>query len=107
MAEATGILLLNAEDNSESGLTITEEGSNNFSIATGAKAHGTYGYQFAFSGNSGENLCNFYKSFTAGADIYARCYFYIPSDFSMNSADLAILALYYNTGTSSYCVRPI
>ena len=96
MAESAGILLLDAEDNSEAGLTVTEEGSNIFSIATGAKAHGTYGYNFAFSGNDGENDCNFYKSFTAGADIYMRFYLYIPSAFDCNQgAQLTFGGLHY------------
>jgi hypothetical protein len=100
MAESAGILLLNAEDNSESGLTITEEGSNNFSIATGAKAHGTYGYQFAFDGTN--NICAFSKSFTAGADIYARLYFYIPSAFAMTNSYLDIFRLYEGTVYLAY-----
>ena len=104
MAEATGIMLLNAEDNSESGLTITEEGSNNFSIATGAALHGSYGYNFAFSGNSGENLLYFTKQFTAGSDIYARCYFYIPSSFSSSTSYLSILSIMRSDGVANYTV---
>lgn len=91
MAESAGILLLDAEDNSESGLTITEEGSNNFSITSGAALHGTYGYNFAFDGTNNELHAS--KAFTAGADIYVRYYFYIPSAFSMNASNLAILIL--------------
>jgi hypothetical protein len=103
MAESTGILLLNAEDNSESGLTIKEEGSNNFSITTGAALHGTYGYNFAFDGTNNE--LHAIKSFTAGVDIYARCYFYIPSAFSMNASYLSLLALRDNTSNYACYLR--
>ena len=93
MAESQGILLLNAEDNDLSGLTITEEGSNDLTISSGAALHGSLGYEFAFSGNADENVLYFTKQFTAGADIYARCYFYIPSDFSSDTSYLSILSI--------------
>ena len=93
MAESTGILLLNAEDNDLSGLTITEEGSNDLTISSDSALHGSLGYELEFSGNTVENLLYFYKSFTAGADIYARCYFYIPSNFDMSNSQLTILGL--------------
>lgn len=96
MAEATGILLLNAEDNDESHLTITEEGSNSFSITTGAALHGTYGYQFDFDGTN--NLCYADESFSAGSDIYARSYFKFGSDFSMNAAQFFVMALRNSSG---------
>jgi len=96
MAEATGILLLNAEDNDLTGLTITEEGSNDLTITSGAAAHGSLGYNFAFSGNSGENNLYFYKTFTSGADIYARCYFYIPSSFDGTTSTLTTMSLNYS-----------
>jgi hypothetical protein len=101
MSESTGILLLNAEDNDESGLTITEEGSNNFSITTGAALHGTYGYNFAFDGTNNELHAT--KSFTAGTDIYVRCYFYIPSAFSMNANNLAVLILRDSSNSRYLC----
>jgi hypothetical protein len=56
MAESSGILLLDAENNNESGLTITEEGSNAFSISTGSKAHGTYGFNYAFDVVQGSSV---------------------------------------------------
>jgi hypothetical protein len=99
VAESSGILLLNAEDNDLSGLTITEEGSNDLTISSGAALHGSLGYNFAFSGNSGENLLYFYKSFTAGADIYARCYFKFSSEFSfLDSEYFSVFSLYDSTG---------
>jgi hypothetical protein len=104
MAESSGILLLDAENNSESGLTITEEGGNTFSINADSALHGSLGYKFAFDGNAGNNLCNFYKGFTAAADIYTRCYFRFPSAFSAAASGNVLIGamLNYNTG-GGYC----
>ena len=101
MAESAGILLLNAEDNSVSGLTITEEGSNNLTIAAGAALHGSLGYNFSYDGTN--NLLYFQRAFTAGADIYMRFYFYIPSAFSSNTSYLTLGGLYYNNALGVAC----
>ena len=103
MAESTGILLLDAEDNSESGLTITEEGSNNFSITTGAAQHGTYGYQFDFDGTNNELWAS--DTFTEGSDIYCRCYFYIPSSVGFTAEGLYTLSALLYDGTD-YLLYP-
>jgi len=101
MAESTGLLLLNAEDNDLSGLTITEEGSNDLTITSGASAHGSLGYNFAFSGLTGENLLYSLKQFSTGSDIYARCYFYIPSAFSSNTNNIGTIYLKYGSFSSN------
>lgn len=103
MSESSGIALYNFEDNSLSSWTITEEGTCDMAVSSSAKSHGSYGCRFNFDGTNNE--CHGYRSFTAGADIYARCYFYIPSSFSGSVSTLNILSLDYST--SALAVRPV
>lgn len=105
MAESTGLLLLDAENNDLSGLTITEEGSNDLSISSGAALHGSLGYRFLFSGNTGDNLLYFTKTFTYGNDIYLRHYFYIPSSFASDTNNLGISALYHDSSNEVAKIR--
>lgn len=103
MAEAAGLLLLNAEDQGTSGLTITVGGSNTVTTDASAALHGSYGYLFSFLGTS--SLAYFYKSFTERSEVFARCYFSIPSSLDYLTSNKYFYILKLRDGTVNI-IRP-
>ena len=108
MAESTGILLCDAEDNDLTPFTVVEEGGNEVSIVAGAAAHGSLGYRFTFDGQAGDNNCYFYEDFTSGSDIYIRQYFKFSSDFDADALGyFSMLTHYYDSGNYCLYVRAV
>lgn len=81
MAESGGLFILDGEDAGSTPWefdSVTNEGSNVFSLQAGAKNNGTYGYSIVFDGIN--NDCYALKAFaSAKNEVYVRAYVYIDS----------------------------
>lgn len=89
-AETGGLFVLNAEEGGASpysfGYVYVGTG-NTFTISSAVAAHGTSSYAQYLDSAAASRQCFGLKLYSAQTDVYARCYVYFPTGFSLTGWD--------------------